>query len=136
MPERANKVHWDESGNPVSADHLYMNGTEIFSFTLETVPLLVENIMENNALTKDDINLFVLHQANKYMMDFLRKKMKIDLAKFYYCLENVGNTVSSTIPIALKEAEKEGKLNGNILLAGFGVGYSWGGCVIKMNDGN
>lgn len=65
-------------------------------------------------------------------MNFLRKKIKIDEEKFYYYLENVGNTVSSTIPIALYEAQKENRLTGNILLAGFGVGYSWGGVILKI----
>jgi len=82
--------------------------------------------LRKNNLLKEKIDLFVFHQANKHMLNFLRRKIKIEENKFYYCMENFGNTVSSTIPIALKEAEKEGKLHGNILLAGFGVGYSWG----------
>jgi 3-oxoacyl-[acyl-carrier-protein] synthase III len=129
-----NTVAWDESGNPVSADHLFMNGTEIFNFTLETVPLLVKNILLKNCLSQDDIDFFVLHQANKYMMEFLRKKMKIEPEKFYYYLENVGNTVSSTIPIALTEGMKDGSIASGkkVLLAGFGVGYSWGGTVLKF----
>ena len=126
MPEKTNEVKWDESGNPVSVDFLYMNGTEIFNFTLEAVPLLTEDVLRKNNLQKENIDLFVFHQANKHMLNFLRRKIKIEENKFYYCMENFGNTVSSTIPIALKEAEKEGKLHGNILLAGFGVGYSWG----------
>jgi 3-oxoacyl-[acyl-carrier-protein] synthase-3 len=65
-------------------------------------------------------------------MNYLRKLIEIDTEKFFYCLENVGNTVSSTIPIALKEAQKEGKIKGNILLAGFGVGYSWGATILKV----
>ena len=65
------------------------------------------------------------------MLNFLRKKNKIEENKFYYCLENFGNTVSSTIPIALKEVQKENLLKGHILLAGFGVGYSWGGVVLN-----
>jgi 3-oxoacyl-[acyl-carrier-protein] synthase-3 len=130
-PAKTNQVEFDESGNPVSADFLYMNGSEIFNFTLESVPLLVEDVLKKNQLQKDDINLFVFHQANKHMLHFLRRKIKIEEAKFYYCLENFGNTVSSTIPIALSEAQKENRLKGNVLLAGFGVGYSWGGVVIN-----
>ena len=132
-PEKSEEITFDENGNPLSDDHLYMNGSEIFNFTLDSVPVLVANTLEKNKLNKDDVDLFVFHQANRYMMNFLRKKMKIDEDKFYYFLENVGNTVSSTIPIALKEALNEGKIepNQNILLAGFGVGYSWGGCILK-----
>jgi len=132
MPKKTNIVNWDDSGNPVSDDYLYMNGSEIFNFTLESVPLLVEDVLKKNDLLKEKIDLFVFHQANKYMLNFLRKKIKIEESKFYYCMENFGNTVSSTIPIALKEAEKEDKLHGNILLAGFGVGYSWGGVILDL----
>ena len=135
QPYKTNKIDFDEANNPVSEDYLYMNGTEIFSFTLEAVPRSVEETLKNNSLNKNEISLYILHQANKYMLDFLRKKMGIENDKFYYCLENFGNTVSSTIPIALKEAAKEGKLKGHILLAGFGVGYSWGGCIIKVGNG-
>lgn len=117
-----------------SPDYLYMNGSEILNFTLEKVPILIQNLLDKNSLLQKDIDLFILHQANRFMMEFLRKKMKIEPEKFYYFLENVGNTVSSTIPIALKEALvsstiTEGKM---ILLAGFGVGYSWGGTIIKF----
>ena len=133
MPERTNEVKWDESGNPISDDFLYMNGTEIFNFTLESVPLLVEDVLKKNGLQKEKIDLFVFHQANKHMLNFLRRKIKIEESKFYYCMENVGNTVSSTIPIALKEAQKENILKGNMLLAGFGVGYSWGGVVLRCS---
>ena len=131
MPAQQNDLAFDENGNPISSDYLYMNGAEIFSFTQEAVPILVENTLAKNAMTKDDIALYVFHQANKYMMNFLRKKMKIDEEKFYYFMERVGNTVSSTVPIALKEAQNEHKTTGNILLAGFGVGYSYGAVVIK-----
>lgn len=73
------------------------------------------------------------HQANKYMLNFLRKKIGIPEEKFYLYMEKTGNTVSSTVPIALYNAMEEGKLSPgmNILLAGFGVGYSWGGVVVK-----
>jgi len=130
-PEAANDVAFDESGNPSSSDHLYMNGGEIFNFTAEAVPVLVDQVLEKNHLFKEDIQLFVFHQANKYMMNYLRKLLEIEPERFYFFLENVGNTVSSTIPIALYEAQKEGKLNGNVLIAGFGVGYSWGATVLK-----
>jgi 3-oxoacyl-[acyl-carrier-protein] synthase-3 len=130
-PQKTDSVKFDDSGNPVSDDYLYMNGSEIFNFTLESVPELVDNVLKNNNLRKENINLFVFHQANKHMLNFLRKKIRIGEEKFYYCLENFGNTVSSTIPIALKEAQKENLLKGNILLAGFGVGYSWGSVIIN-----
>ena len=131
-PEQIKDLSFDENGNPTSSDHLYMDGSEIFNFTLEMVPLLVEQTLHKNNISTEDINLFIFHQANKYLLNFLRKKIKIPEEKFYYFLENVGNTVSSTIPIALQEANNENLLKGNILLAGFGVGYSWGGCLLRF----
>lgn len=132
QPYAREDIAFDENGNPVSSDYLYMNGREIFDFTSEAVPILVNKLYAKNSLSKDDINLYVFHQANKYMINYLRKLLDIDKDRFYVYLENVGNTVSSTIPIALFEAQKEGKLVGNILLAGFGVGYSWGGTILKI----
>ena len=124
----------DEYGNYLSDDYLYMNGSEIFLFTLASVPKLIDNTIQKNNLTKENIDLFVLHQANKFMLDSLRKKCKIENDKFYIHIGDCGNTVSSTIPIALYHAQKEQLLQKNnaILLAGFGVGYSWGGTVIKI----
>lgn len=130
--EPLNDVEYDESGNPRSSDHLFMDGKAIFDFTVKAVPPMINEVLSKNGLTKDGVDLFVFHQANKYMINFLRKLIMIDKEKFYVYLDKVGNTVSSTIPIALYEAQKEGKLRGNILLAGFGVGFSWGGCIIKV----
>ena len=133
QPNSLGDLAYDESGNLTSSDYLFMNGGEIFNFTSEAVPVLVDQVLEKNKLSKDDIQLYVFHQANKYMMNYLRKLIEIESDKFYFFLENVGNTVSSTIPIALYEAQKEGKLAGNVLIAGFGVGYSWGATVLKCS---
>ena len=130
--EPLNDVDYDENGNPHSSDYLYMDGKAIFDFTVKEVPPMINEVMSKNGLTKDGVDMYVFHQANKYMINFLRKLIMIDKEKFYVYLEKVGNTVSSTIPIALCEAQKEGRLHGNILLAGFGVGFSWGGCIIKV----
>jgi 3-oxoacyl-[acyl-carrier-protein] synthase-3 len=132
-PEKSNIVEFDENNNPVSPDYIYMDGAEIFSFTLSEVPSLLRNTLEKNKIEKDEVDLFIFHQANKYMLDFLRKKLKIDENKFYVCLSEVGNTVSSTIPIALCEAMKAGvfKKGMKTMVAGFGVGLSWGGCLLK-----
>lgn len=125
-------LQMDESGNPISSDHLYMNGPDIFSFTIEAVPEMIHNCLLSNGLKRDDISLFVFHQANMYILEFLRKKIRIDRDKFYCNLRNVGNTVSSTIPIALRDAQQSGLLKGNIAVAGFGVGLSWGATILKM----
>ena len=121
----------DEDGNLQSDDHLYMHGGNVFNFTADVVPDMVEKLLLQTGLQQDEVDLWVFHQANKYMINYLRKLLGIDKDKFYIFMEKVGNTVSSTIPIALCEARKEDKLHGNILLAGFGVGLSWGGIMLK-----
>lgn len=128
----ANDLVFDENGNPHSSDHLFMDGKAIFDFTSDVVPDMCKETIEKNGLQESDINLYVFHQANRYMINYLRKLMGIDKERFYVYLEKVGNTVSSTIPIALKEAQKEGRLKGNVLLAGFGVGLSYGATIIKV----
>lgn len=131
-PELFNDYEIDEKGNTTSSDHLFMNGGEIFNFTAEAVPVLIEDVLRKNELELADIDLFVFHQANQYMMNYLRKLIEIDKENFYIYLDKVGNTVSSTIPIALYEAQKSDLLKGNVILAGFGVGYSWGGVNLKI----
>lgn len=133
-PQKQEDLHFDENNNPVSSDYLYMNGSEIFTFTLDNVPPLIADTLSRNGIGKDEIDLFVFHQANKYMLDFLRKKIKIAPEKFYYCLEEYGNTVSNTIPIALANALQDGSLTAGmkVVIAGFGVGYSWGGTILCL----
>ena len=132
-PNRFDDIAFDKSGNPVSSDHLYMNGSEIFNFTLETVPDLVENVLRKNGVDKNSVDVYVFHQANKYMLDCLFDLMEIEEEKAFVFMSEVGNTVSSTIPIALNEAKREQRLFGNVLIAGFGVGDSWGGCMLTCN---
>ncbi|MFC5283212.1 3-oxoacyl-ACP synthase III family protein [Pedobacter alpinus] len=124
----------DEYDNVHTDADLYMNGSEIFNFTLSSVPSLVNQVLSKANLNREDIDLYIFHQANKYMLNHLRKKIGIDEQKFFVFLENCGNTVSSTIPIALCEAMEQGKIKADqkILLAGFGVGYSWAGCTLKF----
>ncbi len=111
-----------------------MNGPEIFNFTIEKIPGVVNNVLLKNSMTMNDINYVIFHQANKYMLDYLRKKLKIPEEKFYNNMLLTGNTVSSTIPIALKDCKDRNLiLPGNkVLIVGFGVGYSWGGTVLEI----
>ncbi len=115
-----------------NTDYLYMTGPEIFRFTGTVVPALVTDVLERNALSMSGIDWFVFHQANRYMLDMVRQRAGIPADKFLVCLEETGNTVSSTIPIALKTAWSDGRIapGQKLLLAGFGVGYSWAGCVV------
>jgi 3-oxoacyl-[acyl-carrier-protein] synthase-3 len=111
---------------------LFMDGPEIFNFTLDVVPRSVEAVLAKAELDLAEIDLFVFHQANRFMLDHLRKKLGVSVEKFFISIEESGNTVSSTIPIALTEAIRQGRLEPGmrIMLMGFGVGLSWGGLLV------
>ncbi len=132
-PEKVGDLSFDENGNPRSSDYLFMNGSEIFMFTQRNVPIVVKQTLVKNDMALDDLGLVVFHQANSYMLNFLRKKIKIPQEKFFIDMENIGNTVSNSIPIALYDAHEQGLLHGSVLICGFGVGYSWGGCILRTN---
>ncbi|SFH28239.1 3-oxoacyl-ACP synthase III family protein [Pedobacter insulae] len=123
-----------DDGSFRNDNNLYMNGGEIFSFTAKAVPLMVNEVLSKSKLTLPEVDLFIFHQANAFMLNFIRKKIGIPEDKFFLYLENCGNTVSSTIPIALKEAlaAKRIDTDAKVLLAGFGVGYSWGATVLHF----
>jgi 3-oxoacyl-[acyl-carrier-protein] synthase-3 len=132
--KKDSKDFFDENGFVRNDNYLFMNGPEIFNFTIENIPLLVNQTLLKNNLTIETVDYFILHQANKFMLDYLRKKMKIPEGKYYQNMLQTGNTVSATIPIALKDAldKKIIKKGNKVLLAGFGVGYSWGATVIEI----
>ncbi len=123
----------DVDGNLRSEANLYMNGPEIFAFTLRVVPKVVQDLLLLVGKNLDDIDLFIFHQANQYMLEHLRKKLKIPPEKFFVGMRHCGNTVSNTIPIALKQAADEGRIQpGHLaMLVGFGVGYSWGATLLR-----
>lgn len=128
--------HADDDGNIRSGDNLFMAGAEIFNFTLSVVSKTVNELLQRAGKKLDDIDLFVFHQANQYMLDHLRKRLKIPRERFYVAMRDCGNTVSSTIPLALERAHGEGLLRpGNlVMLVGFGVGYSWGAALVRWHE--
>ena len=126
--ERTNK--W---GNTRSPENMYMNGPEVLKFTLEAVPPAVRQILEAHSLKLEDVDLFVFHQATKLILDHLRKEIGIPEEKFYTNIEKKGNTVSATIPMALRDAADEGRLRpgDRVMVVGFGVGFSWGTTILR-----
>lgn len=126
----------DEEEHFIYDDYLYMNGGAIFNFTLDTVPILINQILEKNNIEKEDIDYFVFHQANKFMLNTIRKICLLPKDKFYNNIETIGNTVSSTILIGLKDCLDKGNIKegNNVLISGFGVGLSWGGCILKFEN--
>lgn len=128
------KSQEDDEGHIWYDDYLYMNGGAIFNFTLDTVPGMILQLLEKHHLSQDDINYYVFHQANKFMLSTIRKFCVLPKDKFYINLENVGNTVSSTVLIGLKDCIERQviKPNDTVMIAGFGVGLSWGGTILKF----
>ncbi|MEO0531382.1 MAG: ketoacyl-ACP synthase III [Planctomycetota bacterium] len=115
------------------SNHLTMSGADIFAFTLKAVPTAINQLLDNAGLTIDQVDRFVFHQANQYMLEHLRKKIGIPPEKFVLALRDCGNTVSSSIPIALSDALEAGTIRSGerILLVGFGVGYSWSAAIVR-----
>lgn len=120
--------------NVYTDNYLYMNGPEVFNFTNEVIPNFTLEVLAKNKKTIQDVDQFIFHQANAFMLNFLRKRLKITHEKFYIDLEDGGNTVSCTIPIALKKYSQTITESENIILVGFGVGLSWSGGLIKINS--
>lgn len=124
----------DEDGHLRFDDYLYMNGSAIFNFTLDAVPAMMKDILEKNQMEKDDVDYYVFHQANKFMLNTIRKVCVLPKDKFYVNLEETGNTVSSTVMIALKQNLDAGKITPSmkVMVTGFGVGLSWGGTILNF----
>lgn len=131
-PQPVDDLRFDDFGNPRSSDNLYMDGPAILNYSLDSIPQLVEDVLEKNNVTMDDIDLHVYHQANTFLANLERRKLRIPEEKYYCNIENFGNTVSSTIPIALCEALKEGRIKQGtkVLSVAQGLGYTWGGMVL------
>ena len=107
-----------------------MGGQELFTFALRRVPEVVRATLERGGLTAEAVDWYVFHQANAFMNEHLRAKLKIPKEKAPLHFERVGNTVSSTIPIALHEAGGGFCPGQRVMLVGFGVGYSWGAVML------
>ena len=123
-----------ESGNWRSEEQLFMNGPEILTFTLRTVPRAVAALLERWQQPLEAVDYFIFHQASKFMLERLRDKLGIPAAKFWLQMERCGNTVSATIPIGLESAAAEGLIGrgSRVMVVGFGVGYSWAAAMLRL----
>lgn len=124
----------DDDGHVRREDYLYMDGSAIFNFTLDAVPTMMKEVLGKNKMEKDNVDYYVFHQANKFMLNTIRKVCVLPKDKFYVNLEQTGNTVSSTVMIGLKQCLEAGTIHEGmkVMVAGFGVGLSWGGTVLKF----
>ena len=114
-------------------ENLKMDGPAIFSFTMNIAEKVVNTVCRRNGLCTADVDLFVFHQANAYMLNSMRRLLKIPKDRLYVNMNEVGNTVSASIPIALIKAAEEGRLKKGmkVLLFGFGVGLSWSAVILQ-----
>lgn len=124
----------DDEGHCRYDDYLYMDGGGIFNFTLDAVPAMMEDILIKNNLKKEEVDYHVFHQANKFMLNTIRKVCAIPKERFYIDLADTGNTVSSTVMIGLKRCLENNivRKGMKVMVSGFGVGLSWGGTILKF----
>ena len=122
-----------EGGNLRSPEDLFMDGGEVFAFTLREVPALVEKVLKAAGWSTGEVEYFLFHQANKFMLSHLAKFMKVPLVKVPLSLQDFGNTSSASIPLTINARLPEvlRSRSARLLLAGFGVGYSWAGCTMS-----
>jgi 3-oxoacyl-[acyl-carrier-protein] synthase-3 len=113
-----------------------MNGAAISDFALDVVPGTVKEILNKCKMNKGDIDYYVFHQANKFMLKFLQEKCELLEQPYWNDVSNYGNTVSNSIPIALVDMIKQNrkKVLKNVMTIGFGVGLSWAGCVLNLEE--
>jgi 3-oxoacyl-[acyl-carrier-protein] synthase-3 len=121
----------DENGNIRSDANLFMDGQELFAFTIKRVPKLINGLLTKVGLTVEGVDTYVFHQANAFMIEHLRTKMSLPKKKVPLALRSVGNTVSNTIPLTLSQIAPQLSCGNKIMLVGFGVGYSWGACLLE-----
>ena len=114
-------------------EKLFMDGQKVFKFSLREVPKVFNELLDKADLNQDDIDLFIFHQASAVILRQLKTKLRIPDNKWFQNIKNMGNTVSATIPIAIKQSIDRDlyKPNMNIMLMGFGVGLSVAGCIIR-----
>ncbi len=124
----------DEYGNIRTASNFYMNGNAVFLFSINMAPKLIQQVLEKSGQNLADIDYLVLHQANKIILETIRKKLCVPDEKLIIDLDTTGNTVSSSVPIVLTNIcyKKQIKKGDKILIAAFGVGYSWGATVLVV----
>ena len=118
---------------PFQESYVRMDGREVFSFAVKQVPLTIEEALQKANLTPEDVDLFVLHQANKRIIEGIAKRLGVDISRFPMNLDRVGNTSSAAIPVLLDELNRQGQISRGqtIVLSGFGAGLTCGACVLK-----
>lgn len=113
--------------------YVQMDGREVFAFAVRQVPESIEEALKKTGLTVEDVDLFVLHQANRRIIEGISRRLKVEISKFPMNLDRVGNMSSAAIPVLLDELNRQGRLapGMTLALAGFGAGLTYGACILK-----
>ena len=124
-----------EEGNIRNDLEVFMDGMDVFNFAISKVPKSVKQLLKETDMTIDQVDYLVFHQANRFMMDFFAKKLKMNPERVPYCIHKYGNTSSASVPLTIS-SELNGRLNGKntVVMSAFGAGLSWGSAVVQMND--
>jgi 3-oxoacyl-[acyl-carrier-protein] synthase-3 len=111
-----------------------MDGMDVFNFAISKVPKSIKRLLQETDHTIDDVDYLVFHQANRFMMDFFVKKLKISHDRVPYCIGKYGNVSSASVPLTIS-SELNGKLEGDnkVVLSAFGAGLSWGSAIMQMH---
>jgi 3-oxoacyl-[acyl-carrier-protein] synthase-3 len=125
--------HEMEDGNIRSDNEVFMDGMDVFNFAISVVPKSIKEICAFSCIDLFDIDYLILHQANKFMTDFIVKRLKYPLERVPYCLDRYGNTSSASIPLTIA-SELTGKNMGNVIMCGFGAGLSWGSACVSLKE--
>ena len=125
----------DDNNNYRSNYEVFMDGMAITYFTLREIPKLVENVLTAAELTRADLDYCIFHQANKFMMTYLRDKANLNDVPFHNEISETGNIVSGSVPLAIEQVVKSHGAENlkRVMLAGFGVGLSWAGCIADLS---
>lgn len=124
-----------EEGNIRTDLEVFMDGMDVFNFAISKVPRSIKSLLQFTEKSVDDVDYLVFHQANRFMMDFFVKKLKISPEKVPYCIHKYGNTSSASVPLTIS-SELVGALDGDktVVLSAFGAGLSWGAALMQMHD--
>ena len=126
-----------EDGNIRSDLEVFMDGMDVFNFAISKVPKSIKQLLKETEHTVDDVDYLIFHQANRFMMDFFVKKLKMSPERVPYCINKYGNTSSASVPLTIA-SELQGRLDGDhtVVLSAFGAGLSWGSAIMSMHDCN
>lgn len=123
----------EKSAGPHPEEFIQMDGREVFRFAVKKVPEAIHELLDSSGMKVDQVDYFILHQANKRIVESVAKRLDVDIEKFPMNLQEYGNTSSASIPLLVDEMNRKGRLRPGqtIVLAGFGAGLSWGATVLK-----